>query len=126
MKALNYELKQLCQRNRDGSFSTQYGRECILTMIANQLHEMGFKDMRATSLKPKHVQALVERWKSEGLSAGTLKNRMAELRWWAEKIAKQNVIFKDNDQYGSARRRADRHGSNSRVSKRKSIAKHGS
>ena len=105
MRELNYELKQLCLRNRDGSFATQYARERILTMIANQLHEMGFKDMRATSLKPKHVQALVERWKAEGLSAGTIKNRMTELRWWAEKIAKQNVIFKDNDQYGIARRR---------------------
>ena len=105
MRELNYELKQLCLRNRDGGFATQYARERILTMVANQLHEMGFKDMRATSLKPKHVQALVERWKAEGLSAGTLKNRMTELRWWAEKIAKQNVIFKDNDQYGIARRR---------------------
>ena len=104
MRELNYELKQLCLRNRDGSFATQYARERILTMIANQLHEMGFKDMRATSLKPKHVQALVERWKAEGLSAGTIKNRMTELRWWAEKIAKQNVIFKDNDHYGIAQR----------------------
>ena len=105
MRELNYELKQLCLRNRDGSFATQYARERILTMIANQLREMGFKDMRATSLKPKHVQALVERWKAEGLSAGTIKNRMTELRWWAEKIAKQNVIFKDNDQYGIAKRK---------------------
>jgi hypothetical protein len=73
-------------------------------MIANQLQEMGFKDMRAPSLKPKHVQALVERWKTEGLSVGTIKNRMTELRWWAEKIAKQNVVFKENDLYGIARR----------------------
>ena len=34
MRDLNFELKQLCQRNRDGSFSTQYARERILTMIA--------------------------------------------------------------------------------------------
>ena len=105
MRELNYELKQMCLRNRDGSFATQHARERILTMVANQLHEMGFKDMRATSLKPKHVQALVERWKTEDLSAGTIKNRMAELRWWAEKVGKQNVIFKDNDQYGIARRK---------------------
>jgi site-specific recombinase XerC len=105
MRELNYELKQLCRRNRDGSFGTQYARERILTLVANQLHEMGFKDMRATSLKPKHVQALVTRWKAEGLSAGTLKNRMTKLRWWAEKIAKQNVIFKSNDDYGIARRK---------------------
>jgi site-specific recombinase XerC len=71
----------MCLRNRDGSFATQYARERILTMIANQLQEMGFKDMRAPSLKPKHVQALVERWKTEGLSVGTIKNRMTELRW---------------------------------------------
>ena len=104
MRDLNYELKKLCLRNRDGSYATQYARERILTMIANQLHEMGFRDMRATSLKPKHVEALVERWKAEALSAGTIKNRMTELRWWAEKIAKQNVIAKDNDQYGIAKR----------------------
>ena len=104
MRELNYELKQLCLRNRDGSFATQYARERILTMIANQLHEMGFKDMRATSLKPKHVQALVERWKAEALSSGTIKNRMTELRWWAEKTGKQNVIAKDNDHYGISKR----------------------
>ena len=104
MRELNYELKQMCLHNRDGSFATQYARERILTMIANQLQEMGFKDMRAPSLKPKHVQALVERWKTEGLSVGTIKNRMTELRWWAEKIAKQNVVFKENDLYSIARR----------------------
>ena len=104
MRELNYELKQMCLRNRDGSYATQNARERILTLIANQLHEMGFKDMQACSLKPKHVQALVERWKAEGLAAGTIKNRMTELRWWAEKVQKQNVLFRDNDRYGIARR----------------------
>lgn len=104
MRDLNYELKQLCRRNADGSYATQYARERILTLVANQLHEMGFRDMRATSLKPKHVQALVERWKAKALSPATIKNRMTELRWWAEKIAKQNVIHKDNAQYGIAKR----------------------
>ena len=104
MRDLNYELKKLCLRNSDGSYATQYARERILTMIANQLHEMGFQHMQATSLKPKHVQALVERWKAESLSPGTIKNRMTELRWWAEKIAKQNVIARDNEHYGIAKR----------------------
>lgn len=104
MRDLNFELKQLCQRNRDGSYATQYARERILTMVANQLHELGFRHMQAGSLKPKHVEALVERWKSDLLSPGTIKNRMTELRWWAEKIAKQNVVAKDNDHYGIAHR----------------------
>ena len=84
MRDLNYELKQLCHRNRDGSFATQRDREWVLDQIANQLREMGFRHMEAKSLKPKHVEALVERWKMEGLAVGTIKNRMTELRWWAE------------------------------------------
>jgi site-specific recombinase XerC len=104
MRNLNYELKTVCLRNRDGSYATQYARERILTMIANQLHEMGFRHMQATSLKPKHVEALVDRWKAESLSPGTIKNRMTELRWWAEKIAKQNVIAPANNHYGIAKR----------------------
>lgn len=115
MRDLNYELKQLCLRNRDGSFSTQYARERILTMIANQLHEMGFHHMQAASLKPKHVEALVERWKAESLSAGTIKNRMTELRWWAEKVAKQNVLARANDFYGIPRRNYVTNVSRSRV-----------
>jgi hypothetical protein len=105
MQDLNYELKQLCARNRDGSFATQAGRERILTLVANQLRQMGFVNMHAQSLKPRHVQQLVERWTAEGLSSGTLKNWMAELRWWAQKIGKANVVARSNDAYGIADRR---------------------
>lgn len=100
MKNLNYELKQLCYRNRDGSYATQADRWRMLDLIANQLHELGYKDMRATSLKPKHVEALAERWKAESLSTETIKNRMTTIRWWAEKIGKQNVVARDNAHYG--------------------------
>ena len=105
MQTLNYELKQLCKHNRDGSFATQANRERILTLIANQLREMGFVNMHVQSLKAKHVEKLVERWQAEGLSAGTLKNRMSTLRWWAEKGGKAHVVAKSNDAYGIAERR---------------------
>jgi hypothetical protein len=55
-------------------------------------------------LKPKHVQALLERWKAEGISAGTMKNRLAVLRWWAEKIGKESLIARENDAYAIERR----------------------
>ena len=55
MRDLNFELKQLCQRNRDGSYATQYARERILTMIANQLHELGYRHMQAGSLNGEHI-----------------------------------------------------------------------
>lgn len=105
MRNLNFELKQLCRRSRDGSFATQRDRERVLDLVAGQLQELGYRHMAAASLKPKHVEGLVERWQAEGLAIGTIKNRMAELRWWAEKIGKQNVIARDNDHYGIGNRR---------------------
>ena len=99
MRDLNYDLKQLCRHNRDGSYATQADREHILDLIADQLHEKGFRHMDAHSLKPKHVEQLVERWLAENLSPGTMKNRMTALRWWAEKIGKENVVARTNAAY---------------------------
>ncbi len=104
MRDLNYALKQLCHRNRDGSYATQRDRARVLDQIANQLQELGYRHMGAESLKAKHVERLVERWKAEGLTVGTIKNRMAELRWWAEKIDKQKVVARANEHYGIGRR----------------------
>lgn len=100
MRDLNYQLKQLCYRNRDGSYSTQANRQRMLNQIASQLHEMGYRRMTTHSLKPKHVDALVKRWLSEGMTAGTIKNRMNCLRWWAAKVDRRNVVARSNNFYG--------------------------
>lgn len=100
MRDLNYQLKNLCERNKDGSHSTQAERHQTLQSMANHLYELGYRRMEAKSLKPKHVDALIARYLEEGLAAGTIKNRLSTLRWWAEKIGKQNVVAKDNAHYG--------------------------
>lgn len=105
MDDLTYTLRQLCQRNRDGSHNTQADRMRSLALAARQLHEAGFRQMKASSLKGKHVQALLERWQGEGLSSGTIKNRLSHLRWWAEKIGKAGILPADNTQLGVAERR---------------------
>jgi integrase len=105
MDDLTYTLRQLCQRNRDGSHATQADRQRALTLASRQLREASFRQMRASSLKGKHVEALLERWQTEGLSAGTLKNRLAHLRWWAEKVGKAGVIPADNTRLGIPERR---------------------
>lgn len=51
MRTLNRDFKLMCQRNRDGSFATQHDRERLLTMMANQLHEDGFRNLRAQGLR---------------------------------------------------------------------------
>ena len=105
MDDLTYTLRQLCQRNRDGSYNTQADRMRSLALAARQLREAGFRQMKASSLKGKHVQALLDRWQGEGLSSGTIKNRLSHLRWWAEKIGKAGILPADNTQLGVAERR---------------------
>lgn len=105
MRTLNRDFKLMCQRNRDGSFATQHDRERLLTMVANQLHEDGFKNLRAQGIRTKHIEHLVSRWQAEGASTGTMKNRMSALRWMAQKIGKENIVARDNAAYGIADRR---------------------
>ena len=100
MKDLNYELSKICRRNRDGSFSTRGGRYARMQRHANTLHELGFFHMHVTSLKPKHVTALVEHWIANEIAPGTLRNYMADIRWWAEKIGKTCIMHPSNEHYG--------------------------
>jgi integrase len=80
-------------------------RERMLTQVANQLHALGYRGMTTRSLKPKHIEALVKQWFDQGLSIGTLKNRLAVIRWWAQKVDKQNVVARSNAHYGIPDRR---------------------
>lgn len=104
MRNLNYQLKNLCERNQDGSRSTQSDRQLILQGIANQLFELGYRRMDIKSLKPKHIDALVAHYIENEISSGTIKNRLSVLRWWANKIGKMNIVSKDNAYYGIAER----------------------
>jgi integrase len=94
----------MCARNKDGSFSTQSNRQKILFLMANQLYDMGYRHLKADALKEKHVIGLVEKWTEEGISTGVIKNRMAALRWWAEKTNNQSAVAKNNDFYGIGNR----------------------
>ena len=100
MRDLNHDFKELCRHNRDGSYATQADRGHILDLIANQLHEMGYRGLRAQGFKPRHVQMLVARWLGEQLAPGTIKNRMSQLRWLAQKIGKDNIVERTNAAYG--------------------------
>lgn len=114
MRGLNHQLKQLSRHNREGSYGTQVQRERVLTLIANQLHDLGYRGMNDHSMKPKHVEALVDHWLETDVATGTIKNRMSALRWWARKVNKQNVIARSNDHYGIPNRQFVTEGSKAR------------
>jgi site-specific recombinase XerD len=104
MQDLVYAFTQLMRRNPDGSYSTQAGRKAILLQAAAHLRAAGYKDLKVAGLKGRHVQALLKQWQADGLSAATQKNRMAALRWWAEKIGNPGAIAARNGTYGIGQR----------------------
>jgi len=97
MSNLKYQLQGLMLRNKDGSFASQAERRKTLILVASQLKCGGYRLSSVNSLKPKHVNHLVSRWQSEGLSSGTIKNRMSHIRWWAEKVGKSSMLPKSNN-----------------------------
>ena len=105
MRQLNYDLKRLQDDAKEGAFGTRTGRSFNLARMANTLNDLGYRRLRATGLKGKHVEALVREWKRQGLSTGTIKNRMSHLRWWAKRIGKPNVVRSDNASYGIGERK---------------------
>ena len=92
MRQLNFDLKTLQARHREGAFLTRRDRAYALNQAADLLHALGFRRLRATGLKRKHVDALVAEWQRRGLATGTVKNRMSALRWWAERVGRPGVV----------------------------------
>jgi len=104
MSQLGYRLHQMVNDTyRESSFSTRATRSKVLNLAAKQLLKHGYRLKDPTGLKTKHINHLVTRWQDEGLAAKTIKNRMAALRWIAEKIGKPNICSRSNDDYGIPR-----------------------
>ncbi|MET6757025.1 phage integrase N-terminal domain-containing protein [Pseudoalteromonas sp. NCIMB_1079] len=101
MSQLGYRLHQMVNdTHRESSFSTRATRSKVLNLAAKQLLKHGYRLKDPSGLKTKHINHLVTRWQDEGLAAKTIKNRMAALRWIAEKIGKPNICSRSNDDYG--------------------------
>jgi integrase len=107
MNDLAMDLVRLCLHNRDGSHATQANRRRGLSAAAADLYQLGFRVPKATSLKPKHVTALVDYWYGQGIATATVKNRVGWLRWWAEKVDKTSIIPRDNLELGIRNREGD-------------------
>ena len=102
------DLCDLVRRNPSGSEAGMRQRRAGLRTISARLEALGFRGMRPRSLGGRHVWALVGDWHARGLSAGTMKNLMVHLRWWAGAVGKGSVVMRDNARYGIEERRVAR------------------
>ena len=101
---LKHSIIMMLKHSHDGSYSTRAERKKRLLMIADQLSEGGYKIAHIAQLKLKHVQYLIGNWQQQGLTAGTIKNRMTDLRWAMEKNGKSSLIPLKNEALNIANR----------------------
>jgi integrase len=67
-------------------------REKIMFMCMKQIRALGFKIDSVYQLKGRHIQALVDHWVGDGLSAGTIQNRLSVLRVLCNWLGKDGMI----------------------------------
>ena len=106
MRQLNFDLRRLFEDDRQGSHGSRRARRYVLAQAAETLHRLGYRGLRAKGLKGRHVEVLVGEWRRQGLSEGTIRNRMAHLRWLARRIGKPGIVRRDNASYGIGARSA--------------------
>lgn len=94
---LKHSILSILRHNKDGSFATQSNRRTQLLKLATDLLEKGFYLRNIHQLKSKHIYRMVAAWRSGGLSTGTIKNRMCNIRWLCEKINKPGLVSASND-----------------------------
>ncbi len=99
MRDLNYDFKQLCRHNRDGSYATQADREHILDLCADQLYEMG---VPAICVPRDSSPSTSRSWSTLAGRAARVRHAQEPhepLRWLAQKIGKENIVERTNAAY---------------------------
>jgi integrase len=99
MNDLAFALTRLTHHSKDGAYSTQGERYGTLILLANQLVSLGYYQLTPHDLKLRHADRLVAQWRTDGLTTGTIENRLSVLRWWAEKVGRPSVLPATNDRW---------------------------
>lgn len=80
-------------RGKTVAKATQHNRFLMLhRILVIELHVLGYQIERVEKLKPKHVAALIPYWEAQGLSAGTMQNRLAALRFLCRVLHKLDCL----------------------------------
>ena len=100
----NPKIRQLTYMHKEKGPATRAALIHNVSLIAEQLGDLGFNKLDPKNLKEKHVNAIVEKWKGDGLATGTIKNRMTALRWIVRKVDKPYLVKRTNAEHGIGRR----------------------
>jgi len=99
-----FQAGKLLRQHSTSSYSTKSERFKTIRLVDKQLVELGYRKLELKGLKPKHIDALLKKWQQDGLSPGTIKNRLAHVRWLADKIGKGGIVPRSNADLGVEQR----------------------
>lgn len=101
---LQFSIRQVLAKNRDGSYATRSDRLHILMRFAEDIIKLKFGLNHIQGLKTKHITAVIAYWQQQKLANATLKNRTSALRYLAEKINKPMIVPSNKELHIGARR----------------------
>lgn len=105
LKDIRYTINQFIARHKDElSYSSRNSMKERLSTTFRQLHGIGYELRHIKNLKHKHIEKLVSHWKENGLAPGTIKNRMADLRYMCQSQGRHKLMYESNDAYDIERR----------------------
>ena len=109
----DYQIKQIMKYNKDGSPDKQKARHQNLMRVIKELQERGYsKRWDVHNIGKKDVHRLVHKWHEKGLSHKTIANRMADIRWLASKVNREDCIPSNKDVGIGLRKNAENYGQN--------------
>lgn len=92
LKEAEYSIRKLFASVTNLSYSARYDYKIDMRLAVGQLHEAGIPLSHIKHFKEKYIRLLVERWKNEGLSIGTIKNRLTKIRYVCNYFKKGMVV----------------------------------
>lgn len=99
LKNAQFSINELIKQIQGYSHASKADMKHMLNRCVKDLHELGFKLTHIKGLKPKHVYALVEHWKTQGKNTATIKNYMSKLRKASKALDKPSLLKSTNDAY---------------------------
>ncbi|OJY38303.1 MAG: integrase [Legionella sp. 40-6] len=104
LRSAKFSINELVKKAYGHSYASQSDMRHMLFRCVKDLHALGYKIGHIKGLKAKHIYVLVDHWKFEGKSPGTIKNYMAKLRKTASLLDNPKLIKPENSAYNIGQR----------------------
>ncbi len=99
LRSAEYSINEIVKISSYKSHSSRHDMKHILIKCVKDLHELGFKVAHVKGFKAKHVFKLVEHWKAQEKSPGTIKNCLSKLRELGRILGDEKLVKKENTPY---------------------------